>query len=251
MTAKLKNNRLVVVGSLLLPFLLFSRVYAANFDRTFPKPPEGAEYVGQATCITCHDEQGQQFKRSTHSKFAIKEKDPAGQGCEACHGPGSKHADSMGETPGLILKGDNPEMCFTCHLEMKAAFNLQYHHPVLEGKVSCTDCHEPHGEEVRPWTATSLEGVNEKCFKCHPDKKGPFVWEHQATREGCTTCHNPHGTISRNLLVADDHNLCLRCHFENGFLTGHASRMSQAPVCATCHLAVHGSNFNPSFQKRE
>jgi predicted CXXCH cytochrome family protein len=75
------------------------------------------------------------------------------------------------------------------------------------------------------------------CLKCHPAERGPFVFEHQALREGCTTCHNPHGSINAKLLVDRDANLCLRCHFEqytgSQILIGgsdHTRRLRKAPA---------------------
>ena len=49
---------------------------------------------------------------------------------------------------------------------------------------------------------------------------GPFVFEHEAVREGCTTCHNPHGSVNARLLVARNQTLCLRCHFQQQTANG-------------------------------
>lgn len=237
----------IVLCSAVFCFLFTVKINAAKVDRILPQPMEGAEYIGMDSCVVCHDKEAGEFKRSTHAKFAIKEKEALGQDCESCHGPGGKHNETAGKQPGLILSGKDPQMCYTCHLEMKAAFNLQYHHPVPEGKVTCIDCHEPHSDEVKPWTATTLEGVNEKCFKCHPDKQGPFVWEHEAVREGCTMCHNPHGSINQSLLVARGNILCIRCHFQQNYpsigTVGHTNMVTRSDLCTNCHGAIHGSNF--------
>ena len=98
----------------------------------------------------------------------------------------------------MINPRKTPEVCFRCHMDKKMKFRLLYHHPVLEGHMSCADCHSSHGPDVRPWTATSMNDVNEPCFKCHKDKRGPFPWEHGAMREGCTTCHKKVGTSKVN-----------------------------------------------------
>ncbi|MBI3996998.1 MAG: hypothetical protein HY352_04995 [Candidatus Omnitrophica bacterium] len=173
------------------------------------------------------------------------------QGCEACHGPGSLHAEAGGGkgVGGIINPRKDPSTCFACHLDKKAEFRLPYHHPVMEGKMSCADCHSAHGEDVRPWSATSLKDINEACFKCHKDQRGPFVNEHEALREGCTTCHKVHGSIHEKMLLARDSNLCLRCHTQTNFPTiggsGHTGRLNQSTCfSAGCHTAVHGSNFD-------
>jgi len=115
--------------------------------------------------------------------------------------------------------------------------------------MSCADCHSPHGVDVRPWTATSEKDINETCFKCHSEHRGPFVWEHEGIREGCTICHKVHGGVHEKMLVARDNNLCLRCHAQEMFPTignsGHGGRLPNATCfSAGCHTAVHGSNFD-------
>ena len=50
-------------------------------------------YVGDDTCITCHDAEGKALRETLHGK-AQNSKTPAaknGQACETCHGPGQKH----------------------------------------------------------------------------------------------------------------------------------------------------------------
>ena len=229
--------------------VLFGRDLQAAKEFNLPTI-EGAEYVGSETCSACHDKQYKEFKLSTHQRIAIPKGDGKVEGCEMCHGPGSLHvAAGGGKGNHIINPKKDPSTCFACHMEKKAEFQLPYHHPVLEGKMSCADCHTAHGEEVRPWTATSLKDVNEACFKCHKEQRGPFVWEHEALGEGCTTCHKVHGAITDKMLIARDANLCLRCHTQVSFPTigrsGHGGRLPQGTCfSAKCHTAVHGSNFD-------
>lgn len=207
------------------------------------------EYVGMEECSTCHEKEVEAFKRSTHARINL-EGELKAQGCEMCHGPGSLHVEAGGGRGVHILNPKkDPSACFACHTDKKFQFNLPFKHPVLEGKMSCADCHSPHGEEVRPWSATSMEDVNEACFKCHKDQRGPFVWEHEALREGCTTCHQVHGSVNDKMLVARDSNLCLRCHTQANFpmmgKRSHASFLAQGTCFSGgCHTAVHGSNFD-------
>ena len=216
---------------------------------------KGATFVGTETCATCHEKEAQYFKLSTHSRISVKDiPEGAAQGCEMCHGPGSAHVDAGGGKGTMINPRKNPEVCFSCHMDKKAEFRLPFHHPVLEGKMSCADCHNLHGVDARPWTATSMEDVNEVCFKCHKDKQGPFVWEHEAMRDGCTTCHKVHGSINDKMLIARDANLCSRCHVQTNFPQigeddDHASRLKQGTCwSASCHNVPHGSNFDRHFR---
>jgi DmsE family decaheme c-type cytochrome len=141
-------------------------------------------------------------------------------------------------------------MCFACHMEKKAEFSLPHHHPVLEGHMSCTDCHDPHGANARPWSAISMEDVNETCFKCHKQQRGPFAYEHLALREGCTTCHKVHGSINDKMLVTRDSSLCLRCHGgqtpSTVAVAGHSASGRNGGTCyaGECHVGIHGSNFD-------
>ena len=214
-----------------------------------------AKYVGMDTCVQCHDKEGREYKLSTHARIHIKDDVTGAEDCEICHGPGSIHADASGGKDNIINPKRDPEICFTCHTDKRMQFRLPYHHPVLEGKMSCTDCHNAHGTDVLPWTATSENGVNDVCLKCHTDKRGPYIWEHDAIKDGCTSCHQVHGSVNDKMLIARDLNLCLRCHAteSNPSFYSHASLISSTATgrfgeatcwSAGCHQAVHGSNFS-------
>ena len=209
-----------------------------------------AKYVGMDTCVMCHDKEAREYKLSTHSRINIKDDATGAEGCEICHGPGSIHVDASGGKDNIINTKRDPEICFTCHTDKRMQFRLPYHHPVLEGKMSCSDCHDPHGIDVMPWTATSENAVNEVCFKCHNDKRGPYIWEHDAMKDGCTSCHQVHGSVNDKMLIARDLNLCLRCHAVSSDPTffSHTSvggRFGEATCwSAGCHQAIHGSNFS-------
>lgn len=254
--SKIRFIYLFIGGGILLllgGFIVLSpRVSFAGAVQTIngPAGAKNAEYVGTETCATCHEKEDKEYKLSTHARIEIKGDSTAAQGCEMCHGPGSIHVENGGGKGTIVNPKKNPEICFTCHIDKKAEFRLPYHHPVLEGKMSCSDCHNAHGEDVKPWSTTSDQGVNESCFKCHADKRGPFTWEHEALSEGCATCHKVHGSVNDKLLVARDNNLCLRCHaqidFPNIGTENHwTSRMKQGTCfSAGCHEAVHGSMFS-------
>lgn len=214
---------------------------------------EEIQYVGMETCAACHEKVTKNFKRSAHSRIVVNSQ-KEGQACESCHGPGEKHAyeaEGKAEKRATIINpGKSPDACYQCHMDKKASFSLQYHHPVPEGKVSCTDCHDPHGEDpIKPGTITSLSGKNDTCIKCHKEQAGPWVYEHEAVREGCTTCHAVHGSINDKMLIERDTNLCLKCHYQSNFPrigdNNHAGRPQTGPCWSGgCHTAVHGSNYN-------
>jgi predicted CXXCH cytochrome family protein len=100
-----------------------------------------------------------------------------------------------------------------------AKANFPSHHPIKEGKMNCSDCHNPHGELQTEELARDL------CLECHARYTGPFVYEHAPVEEDCNLCHDPHGTVANNLLQQNEPFLCLQCH-ESHF---HASRIGADP----------------------
>jgi len=185
-------------------------------------------------------------------------------GCESCHGPGSKHVEAGGGRGNIVNPRKDPETCFQCHLEVRAKFQLPHHHPVLENKMSCVDCHNPHKGDAIKGGGTNLQQsvkgggfafltANETCTQCHTAQRGPFVFEHDAVRQGCITCHSPHGSVNQRMLVARNATLCFKCHFQEQHVDGrifigdsdHTTRLPQGTCwSAGCHEAIHGSNVN-------
>jgi predicted CXXCH cytochrome family protein len=226
-------------------------------------PPQipGATFVGSDACETCHQDIAKGFATATHFRLKAPGNNALNVGCESCHGPGSLHVASGGSPRTIINPGNSPETCFQCHLDKRAQFDLPSHHPVVEGKMSCVDCHDPHKGSViangGEGGGTELESSNEVCTRCHIAQAGPFVFEHEAMREGCVTCHNPHGSVNARLLISRNQTLCLRCHFQQQTANGkiiigdqdHTTFLSRGTCwSAGCHEAVHGSQVSPHLR---
>jgi predicted CXXCH cytochrome family protein len=235
-------------------------VACATVDqRAMFAPPQipGAEFTGSKDCAQCHAEISGSFHDATHARLMAPGDNAKNVGCESCHGPGSKHAESGGEPGTIVNPRLSPETCFDCHLDKRGEFNLPHAHPVLDGKVSCADCHDPHEGDAILGGGANLAAANEACLKCHTAQKGPFVFEHEALRENCITCHSPHGSVNQKMLKARNQTLCLQCHFQQQTSAGqlliggrdHASFV-QRGTCwsAGCHEAVHGSHVNSSLR---
>ncbi len=185
-----------------------------------------------AVCLSCHagGEGLHDFKAGEHAGAAVA--------CTECH----RMHGGVGEK---LLAKKTPELCYGCHLEVRAKFALPEHHRVNEGAVSCLDCHRPHGSR----TPGMLHGGNDRtCLSCHAEVEGPFVFEHAGNvTEGCIRCHDPHGSVNRHLLARQQvAQLCYECHT----VTPSNHLQPRFRDCTRCHVDIHGSNTDPRFLER-
>jgi predicted CXXCH cytochrome family protein len=253
----------LIFGGVPLWGLVFVSCMMVN--RTMFVPPQFAgaqagdvQFVGSKECAQCHGDKVHAFGGATHSRLLAPGDNAKNVGCESCHGAGSKHVQSGGEPHLIVNPRQSPAACFQCHPDKRGEFSLANSHPVLAGKVSCADCHDPHkGDVVIGGGAGNLATMNDTCMKCHPAQRGPFVFEHEALRENCTTCHNPHGTVNAKMLRSRNSTLCLQCHYQQQTVTGqiviggrdHAGSLARGTCwSAGCHEAVHGSHVNSSLR---
>jgi predicted CXXCH cytochrome family protein len=220
--------------------------------------------AGSETCLACHagKENHNNFRRGEHWRNNV--------GCNECHsahGPElpKAQADSIAvvasashQNPGLaeakMLKQNEPQLCMSCHNETKAQFSKPFHHKVLEGTMTCSDCHNPHGGFEQKQVKLAV-GADASCIRCHANKQGPFVFEHGPLKlEGCTACHAPHGSANARLLKRPTvRQTCFECHtgITDELSPGTPSRHNQALIreqqCTVCHSAIHGSNSSSLF----
>jgi len=273
-----------------------------------------ATYVGEKTCLKCHQVENTHFSYTTHAKVFRQNprNDVEKQVCETCHGPGSKHVGNSKDrngiigftkgwgTPvakqtaqcltcheggnreywdgsvhannklscsdchnpmakfsanGLLRKPSITETCQSCHQQQRAEFRKKSHMPVPEGKMTCTDCHNPHGTSFKRLLKTDT--LNDLCYTCHAEKRGPFIWEHAPVRENCLNCHEAHGSNNDKLLRQSRPMLCTTCHNLTGGMGMTFRHPLSAPApgvggalpaqvpgrsCQNCHSQIHGSN---------
>ena len=187
-----------------------------------------------AACLSCHEESPELalWTMGEHARNDIS--------CDACH--------SVHDQGQPVV--NQQEVCFSCHRDVKFDANKQSHHPIIEGKVSCSDCHNPHGTLIDG--QLRADSKNELCYSCHADKRGPFLWEHPPVEEDCGSCHASHGSRHNNLLTSKAPNLCQDCHDwsrhpgtaydENSNFSGSSSNRFVSRSCLNCHSTIHGSN---------
>ena len=216
---------------------------AAKPDRMFTKHADTPAEQRSEACISCHKGTARtHWEGSPHQVNQVA--------CTDCHQIHSA-VDKVRE------KKTQPEVCFTCHREQRADSFKISHHPIREGKVVCSDCHNPHGSPGP--SLVKKNTINETCWTCHADKRGPFLWEHQPAVEACTNCHTPHGSNLSPLLTSRAPWLCQQCHdgqhsSENPIGPNAASNQftlkpgvlpsnqTAGRACLNCHSQVHGSN---------
>lgn len=216
-----------------------------------PDAPE-ARMVGQATCTGCHARETEHFAHTTHAlgMNVAYAADPATPTCEACHGPGSLHAQQPTRKGTIIAfthQGGTDvqtqaDACLGCHQGGPRNHWLGSVHQ--RNDVSCSDCHNPMSRS----SAEGLQAqhsINDTCATCHQDIRQQFNQRsHMPLSEGqmtCVDCHNPHGSINATLLKTDTVNkTCYQCHAEKRgpFLWEHAPARES---CLNCHTP-HGSN---------
>lgn len=232
-------------------------VSCAGVQRTVVAPPSipGAEFVGMQECAQCHEELVRDFRTADHARLVAKGPNAIHTGCESCHGAGSLHSQAGGGRHNIINPKESAEVCFQCHLDKRGEFNLPHRHPLGRGRVTCSNCHDPHmGQE---FVRGGITVENDTCGQCHTAQRGPFVFEHEAVREGCTVCHTPHGSVNDKMLLQRNANLCLKCHMQQQTQPGriviggrdHTGFLSRGTCwSAGCHEAVHGSHISSSLR---
>ena len=204
-----------------------------------------------AECMSCHDQEGANFKASVHGSA----------GCTNCHTTirGYPHP----ENPPKVK-------CDTCHAESAAGVAESVH--VAASPQPCKGCHgDPHGMLAKGDPKSSVYPLNmpRTCGTCHGDKKLakkyglPEVYSmyldsihgFALTRDGllvaatCSSCHGSHKILhSRNPNSRTAHaNIpatCGSCHagVKQAYSAGiHGVLLEagddRAPVCTSCHTA--------------
>jgi DmsE family decaheme c-type cytochrome len=206
-------------------------------------------------CLACHQGNARiVWKDSIHERNDLV--------CASCH---KIHAPR----DAVLAKTTQADVCYSCHQKARADFYKASAHPVADfyksaanpvrgGLISCSECHSPHGTNSN--TLLVKPTVNQTCYTCHAEKRGPFLWEHAPVAEDCTLCHHPHGSVNQARLKKNPPMLCQQCHS----VAGHPS-VAYTPAglpgggaggqafllagsCLNCHSQIHGSN-HPSGAK--
>lgn len=220
-------------------------------DIKVPEVAPGAMYVGNDTCIECHEDNAHDAN-NVHMRIASFEAYGYQHGCESCHGPGSAHVDAEGDTEVILRFGEDgmgPDevagTCTTCHQSGEQMHWASSEHAFND--VTCTDCHTVH---MNSKEALLKEKSIALCVSCHTSEKAKmYSISHHPLKEGhmtCDSCHAPHGnaTGAAGMLKTEErvNDLCLECHarYQGPYVYEHAP---VAESCLECH-DPHGSVAN-------
>ncbi len=209
--------------------------------RSLKADAAGTSDEKSAACLQCHTKGRQAlWHGSEHQSRDLS--------CVSCHNIHNNY-------PAALARRSEAETCGQCHKDIKAQLMRRSHHPLREGKLQCADCHNTHGTVADK--LIDAQTVNQKCFECHAQLRGPFLWEHPSVTEDCLTCHTPHGSMHAGLLKAKAPFLCQRCHANVGHPAQPAARDSADAgqsvyrvlnnrvfyrACLNCHVSIHGTN---------
>ena len=182
-----------------------------------------------AICLTCHQRGDRTYwSGSTHETRGLM--------CTNCHTVMKQVSRKF-----QIKTAFEPDTCFQCHKDRRAQLFRTSHMPLREGKMVCSDCHNPHGSATEAMLREN--SINDNCYKCHAEKRGPFLFEHTPVRENCLNCHDPHGSTNEFMLKVSRPRLCTECHaFGHGTTSGPLAVQSISRQCQNCHTEVHGTN---------
>jgi DmsE family decaheme c-type cytochrome len=217
-----------------------------------------ATTVGSDTCQVCHEEVSKAFQKNPHAAVETDAKRGwQGKACEACHGPGSLHAESTDKkdirNPGKLAPAEVDRACLACHLNKPTHVGrIQGSH--AKNQVSCTACHSVHKPAGGEMAARRPSAVNEQCARCHTQVWAQFQRPHKhKLPEGamsCVDCHNPHGSFLPKSIqtVSANEPGCLKCHGDKRGPFPYEHAPVRIEGCMACHQP-HGS-ANPMMLTR-
>ena len=205
---------------------------------SFREPGAEAARRQDEACLQCHRGDRQRYwPGSPHESRGLS--------CTGCHAV--KHPASDRH---MLSRPTEDALCRQCHPVSRSEMMRASHMPTRNGTagggedfMSCFSCHNSHGTIADK--LVDAHTVNDNCYSCHADKRGPFLWEHAPVAESCLNCHVPHGSLKPNMLKLSAPRLCQTCHIgalhpSEARLAG--SRFVRGSSCLQCHSKVHGSN---------
>jgi DmsE family decaheme c-type cytochrome len=241
---------MIAAGATLLTATLWGAQDQKGAPSSPPKDNKPAEYIGDDVCQGCHEDIFDAFQKNPHHVVETDKKYRfAGQACESCHGPGSKHADSADaadiKNPAHLAPGEADKTCLVCHLNKSTQVG-RINGSHAKNEVACIACHSVHKNGPNGLVARKTAEINQLCSGCHSDIwasfQQPFRHRLPEGAMSCVDCHNPHGGFLDHNLQSMDANEpgCFKCHgnLAGPFTFEHPPMRTDG--CMACHMP-HGS----------
>ena len=206
-----------------------------------PKRPEEMPKTktGDATCDGCHTTGFSATKDNETGRW-LGQKIELGIGCEACHGPGSRHAATKKKSdivnPARLNAVQQDQLCGQCHSRVTNKQEKDLSYP-LGFRPGNTDLQQ----RVKFWNFSSspknfwANGYSSKNRQQYHDVQSSG---HTNAGVTCITCHDVHSPRAGYAqLRMEKSKLCSQCHKASaGMYQG--STMAKAGVgCIDCHMA--------------
>ena len=245
-------------GTVLAAALLFVPCsFAAQAAQSAPASA-APTYVGSEACQVCHEDIYKAFQQSPHEAVQTSKKYRfANNACESCHGPASKHVESVSAAdirqPAKLPPAEADRICLTCHQNQPTHVG-RINSSHAKNQVSCVSCHAIHKNGPNGLVVRKAADINQLCATCHRDIWARFQlpYTHRLVQQAmsCVDCHNPHGTAFPHMMQTFRSNEpgCFNCHGDKAgpFVYPHAAENLSG--CTACH-EPHGSP-NPRMLTR-
>ena len=232
---------------------------AAQATESKPADNKPAEYIGSEMCAACHEDISKAFSKNPHHAVDTdKHRGFETKACESCHGPASKHMDSMNaadiRNPLKLPAAEADKICLRCHLNQPTHVG-RINGSHAKNQVSCVSCHSIHKNGPNGLVPRKQADINTLCANCHTGVWASFQrpYRHRLPENAmsCVDCHNPHGSVPpRSMMQTANANEpgCFNCHGDKRgpFTFEHAPMRLEG--CTACH-EPHGS-ANPRMLTR-
>lgn len=209
-----------------------------------PKAPGDmpAKQTVEYQCDGCHTT-AYTAKKDDAGKYAFSRAED-GIGCEACHGPGSKHAAAPAKdniaNPAKLGTLQQEQLCGQCHSRVTSKQDKDFAFP-LGYKVGQTDLQD----RVEFWTYSTRPGnfwPNEDAKKNRQQYHDTMRSGHMAAGVTCSTCHLDHATVHQKAsLKVPREQQCVGCHAAQKAMFEGSVHAQKGVVCVDCHMAKMGN----------
>jgi hypothetical protein len=201
---------------------------AQNLEQAMARPVIGAELL---RCFACH------ATASTIGDKLDRSRIIPGITCEACHGPGLKHATAQraASAEGQVLESDRLENDQKDNDQKAGAIFDPARLSPADAVDFCGSCHGTWWD-VKLAPPVGIANVRAQPYRLEKSR----CWGKNGDRRiTCVACHDPHQKLVRDTAAYDKN--CLSCHLAAASTKpapdhpGSACKVSTKD-CASCHM---------------